>query len=207
MTSSSGDGLAVVEFEMTLPVGAAYRLRYTASGDGKLQVEATYSPIADSIPLMPKSGMRMVVPRGMDRVEWYGRGPHENYPDRKTGALVGRYSMPLDEFVVPYAVPQDNANRCDVRWFSLSGADGTAVKVTGLAPLCFRAWPYTETDIETCRHPHEIPDRDFITVNIDANIHGVGGNDGWGARTMDAYTIDGNLPYEFGFILSGLPGE
>ncbi|MDR2882750.1 MAG: DUF4981 domain-containing protein, partial [Alistipes sp.] len=190
--SRTEDGLAVVEFEMTLPVGAAYRLRYTASGNGKLRVEASYAPLVDSIPLMPKFGMRVLVPRGMDRVEWYGRGPHENYPDRKTGSLVGRYSMPLDEFVVPYAVPQDNANRCDVRWFSLSDADGTAFRVTGLEPLCFRAWPCTEEDMETYKHPHEIPARDFITVNIDANIHGVGGNDGWGARTMDAYTIDGN---------------
>jgi beta-galactosidase len=48
---------------------------------------------------------------------------------------------------------------------------------------------------------HELPERDFINLNIDLNIHGVGGDDGWGARTMDKYTIDGNKPYQYGFIL------
>jgi beta-galactosidase len=197
------NGLATVEFDMSLPVGASYRLKYTANGDGRLQVEAFYEPTTDTIPLMPKFGMRMLLPRTMERVEWYGRGPHENYPDRKTAALTGRYTMPLDDFITHYAVPQDNANRCDVRWFSLGddAGDGEAIRVTGLQPLCFRAWPYAEEDLERAKHPHEIPDRDFITVNIDADIHGVGGNDGWGARTMDAYTIDGNQPRSYGFIL------
>lgn len=75
------------------------------------------------------------------------------------------------------------------------------VKVTGLQPLCFRAWPYTEKDIEKAKHPHELPQRDFIQVNIDLSIHGVGGNDSWGARTLDKYTIDGNHPYTYGFIM------
>ncbi len=201
VVSSTENGLAVVEFAMSLPVGADYTLKYTAGRDGKLRVEASYTPTNDSIALMPKFGMRMLLPKEMNRVEWYGRGPFENYPDRKTAALVGRYSMPLDEFITPYAVPQDNANRCDVRWLALSGEDGTAIRVTGLDALCFRAWPYTEQDLETFRHPHEIPARDFVTLNIDENIHGVGGNDGWGARTMDRYTIDGNQPRKYGFIL------
>lgn len=198
--TGGGNTSAEVEFEMSLPVGATLRLKYTAGGDGHLRVAMSYTPESDSIPLMPKFGMRMRVPRSMERVAWYGRGPFENYPDRKTAALIGLYEMPLDEFITPYAVPQDNANRCDVRWFSLAN-DTSAIRVTGLRPLCFRAWPYAEQDLETAKHPHEIPDSDFITVNIDANIHGVGGNDGWGARTMDRYTIDANQPRQYEFIM------
>lgn len=73
--------------------------------------------------------------------------------------------------------------------------------LTGLQSLCFRVWPYTEKDLEKAKHPHEIIYGDFVQVNIDFNIHGVGGNDSWGARTLDSYTIDGNRSYSYGFIM------
>ena len=124
----------------------------------------------------------------------------ENYPDRKTGYFIGNYRMPLIDFIVDYAMPQDNSNRSDVRWFALS--DGSNVlKVTALQEMNFRVWPYSEEDLEAAKHPQDLPERDYVNVNFDYKIHGVGGNDGWGARTMDAYTIDGNQPYAYGFIL------
>lgn len=195
------NGLAVVEINMSLPVGANYQLIYTINGEGKIQVQAYYHPEeGKNIPLMPKFGMRMRVPDTMDRITWYGKGEFENYPDRKTAAFVGLYDMDVDNFITNYTIPQDNSNRCEVRWFSL-GNNEKVVRITGLQPLCFRAWPYSEDDLETAKHPFEIPKYNFINVNIDLNIHGVGGNDAWGARTMDQYTIDGNLPYEYGFVM------
>lgn len=194
------DGMAVVEFDMTLPVGADLKLSYAVDAEGRLQVTSSYIPLQEGIQLIPKLGFRMRLDAGYSDVEWYGRGPWENYPDRKTGYMVGHYRMPLDVFAVDYAVPQDNANRSDVRWFALSGG-GNVLKVTGLQEMNFRAWPYSEEDLEAAKHPKDLPDRDYVNVNIDYKIHGVGGNDGWGARTMDAYTIDGNQPYEYGFIL------
>ena len=56
----------------------------------------------------------------MNYIKWYGRGEFENYPDRKTAAFVGYYAADVDNFITDYAFPQDNANRCDVRWFSLN---------------------------------------------------------------------------------------
>lgn len=194
------DGMAVVEFDMTLPVGADLKLSYAVDAEGRLQVTSSYIPLQEGIQLIPKLGFRMRLDAGYSDVEWYGRGPWENYPDRKTGYMVGHYRMPLDVFAVDYAVPQDNANRSDVRWFALSGG-GNVLKVTGLQEMNFRAWPYSEEDLEAAKHPKDLPDRDYVNVNIDYKIHGVGGNDGWGARTMDAYTIDGNQPYEYGFVL------
>ncbi len=209
--ASTKDGMVVVDIDLSLPtIGAAYQLRYTVSGTGRIQVEASYQPEAANIPLMPKFGMRLRLPSNMDEVEWYGRGPFENYPDRKTAAFLGLYRLPLHDFITHYIVPQDNANRCDVRWFSLGSDSGQRVKITGLQPLCFRAWPYGEDDLERAEHTHELPHRDFINVNIDLNIHGVGGDDGWGARTIDKYTIDGNKPYRYGFVMCGkvpLPGS
>lgn len=70
-----------------------------------------------------------------------------------------------------------------------------------MQPLCFRVWPYDENDLETSRHAYELPERDYLNVNIDLNIHGVGGNDSWGARTLNKYTIDGNQSYSYGYIM------
>ncbi|MDP4270045.1 MAG: glycoside hydrolase family 2 TIM barrel-domain containing protein [Bacteroidota bacterium] len=196
------DNQVVVKFNMNLPtIGADYVLNYKVNGNGQLQVEASYTPLCDTIPFIPKFGMRMRVPRNLDNINWYGRGIYENYPDRKTASFIGLYSSKLENFITPYAAPQDNGNRCDVRWFTLSSQNNAAVKVTGLQPLCFRAWPYTEEDLEPARHDYELPKRDFINMNIDLNIHGVGGDDTWGAKTMDKYTIPGNKPYKYGFVM------
>ncbi len=197
-------GLAVISFDMKLPdIGAAYQLTYSVNASGKLQVEATYSPESDKIPLMPKFGMRMRLPSDLSLIQWYGRGPGENYPDRKTGSLIGTYQSTLEHFVTNYIAPQDNANRGDVRWFSFSakGEGAMGIKLTGLQPLCFRAWPYSEDDLPNAKHPYELPERDFINLNIDLTIHGVGGIDSWGAETLAKYTLPGNKPYHYGFIL------
>jgi len=194
--------LATVKFDMNLPaIGANYALNYQVNGAGKLQVEAIYTPLCDTIPLIPKFGMRVRIPNNYSTIDWYGRGPYENYPDRKTASLIGLYHVELENFVVPYPVSQDNANRSDVRWFSLSAQNNEAFKITGLQPLNFHAWPYTEEDLENTGHNYQLPKRDFINLNIDLNIHGVGGDDTWGAKTMEKYTNPGNKPYHFGFIM------
>ncbi len=199
---SKQDTSVSVTFEMSLPsIGANYTLNYQLNGKGQLQVEAAYQPLCDTIPLMPKFGMRLRIPENYNTVDWYGRGPYENYPDRKSGSLIGLYNCRFENFITPYPAPQDNANRTDVHWFAMSTQSNGIVKVTGLQPLCFRAWPYTEDDLEPARHHYELPKRDFINLNIDLNIHGVGGDDSWGAKTMEKYTNPGNKPYHYGFIM------
>jgi beta-galactosidase len=196
------NGIVSLNFKMKLPaIGAAYSLKYSINSRGLIQVEAVYKPGNDTIPKIPKFGMRMRIQDKFNFLTWYGRGPFENYPDRKTAALIGLYESKLVNFITNYAVPQDNANRCDVRWFSMGDQKGNFIKVSGLQPLCFRAWPYSEEDLEKAGHPFELANRDFINLNIDLNIHGVGGDDSWGAPTMEKYTNDGNKPYSFGFIL------
>jgi beta-galactosidase len=195
-------GIVTINFNMKLPeIGANYTLKYQVNGLGQIQVEANYKPYKDSIPLIPKFGMRMRIQDKFNVLKWYGRGPFENYPDRKSAALIGLYESKLENFITNYPVPQDNGNRCDVRWFSIADQNYNAIKITGLQPLCFRAWPYTEDDLENAKHPFDLKPRDFINLNIDLNIHGVGGDDTWGAPTMKKYTNDGNKPYSYGFIL------
>lgn len=199
---TGNNGIVTILFKMNLPtIGAKYELRYILNGEGKIQVEASYQPQNDTIPLIPKFGMRMQIPDEFTTVNWYGRGPWENYPDRKTASLIGNYESRLENFITNYPAPQDNANRCDVHWFSFSEQNGCRIKISGLQPLCFHAWPYTEDDLEKAKHPFDLPKHDFINLNIDLNIHGVGGNDTWGAKTMEKYTIPGNKSYNYGFVM------
>jgi len=199
---SKQDNSVSIKFEMNLPtIGASYTLNYQLNSMGKLQVEASYTAMYDTIPLIPKFGMRVRIPESFSTIDWYGRGPYENYPDRKTASLIGLYHSALENFTVSYPAPQDNADRCDVRWFSLSTQNNQTIKVTGLQPLNFRAWPYTEDDLENTTHDYQLPKRDFINLNIDLNIHGVGGDDTWGSKTMEKYTNPGNKSYQFGFVL------
>ena len=95
----------------------AFRCRtvYTFHGNGEILVEHVVQPRPD-LPKLPRLGFRAAMPAGFDRVEWYGRGPHENYVDRKESAAVGRWQGTVSEQHVPYVRPQENGNKCDVRW-------------------------------------------------------------------------------------------
>ena len=198
-TEACDDGLKIIS-ETTLPVGADLTITYTIIQDGRMKVDIDYRPTATDIPLLPKFGMRMRLPADFKAIEYYGRGPWENYPDRKRSAFVGRYEMPLSEFETEYVHPQDNGCRTDVRWFKMGNGQKT-LRIDGLQPLCIRAWDYGEEDLEPAKHPHEIQRDRFVNLNIDLNVYGVGGVDTWGQRTLPQYTIDGNKPYHYAFLL------
>ena len=183
--------------EMSLPVGADLKLTYDLKEDGRIMVNMDYQPTATNIATMPKFGMRMRLPADYTQIKYYGRGPWENYPDRKRSAFLGIYEMPLSDYQTEYIHPQDNGNRCDVRWFEIGN-----LRIDGWQPLCIRAWDYGEEDLEGARHPQDIPRGRFVNLNIDLDIHGVGGTDTWGKRTLPQYTIDGNQPHHYSFILS-----
>jgi len=101
---------------------------------------------------------------------------HENYEDRKTSAAVGLYSARVDELIHDYVYPQENGNRTDVRWVSVTDSEGKGFKITDVEGnfLNFSAWPYTLKDLEKAEHIHELPRREEITFNIDYRQRGVG---------------------------------
>ena len=201
-TEAASDGLKIIS-ETTLPIGADLTITYTITDEGKVMVDMDYSPTATNLPLLPKFGMRMRLPNDYANIAYHGRGPWENYPDRKRSAFIGRYEMPLSQFETEYIHPQDNGCRTDVRWFNI-GNGKKSIRIDGCQPLCIRAWDYGEEDLEAAQHPHEIQRGRFVNLNIDLNIHGVGGIDTWGQRTLPQYTIDGNKPYHYTFIMSVL---
>ena len=189
-----------IVYDISLPIGADLTLTYAFTAEGCIMVNMDYIPTATDIPLMPKFGMRMRLPADYTDINYYGRGPWENYPDRKGSAFLGRYQMPLSDYMTEYVHPQDNGNRCDVRWFEIAGSS-RKLRIEGCQPLCIRAWDYGEEDLGV-GHPYELQRGKFVNLNIDLSVHGVGGTDTWGKRTLPQYTIDGNQAHHYGFILS-----
>ena len=202
------DSTLNVIYDLSLPVGADLRLAYAFNSDGRIKVDMDYRPTAADIPLMPKFGMRMRLPADYTDIHYYGRGPWENYPDRKRSAFLGEYRMSLADYMTEYIHPQDNANRSDIRWFSLSPSrqqqGRQTLNIEGCQPLCIRAWDYGEEALGV-GHPHELRRGDFVNLNIDLSVHGVGGTDTWGKRTLPQYTIDGNQPHHYSFFLTATP--
>ncbi len=114
--------------------------------------------------------------------------------------------MPLEEYQHDYIKPQDNGNRSDVYYLTLSPVDkstGNKIRIEADGePLCIRAWDYGEDELMKAAHPYELKRGDFVNVNIDYNLHGVGGADTWGKPTLDQYTISGTKPLSYSFVLS-----
>ena len=187
--------------EMSLLDAADLTLTYDLKADGRIMVTMDYKPRAGvELPVLPKFGMRMRLPKDFTKIRYYGRGPWENYPDRKRSAFLGIYETSLKDYETEYIHPQDNGNRCDIRWFEISSTQ-QKLRIDGNNPLCIRAWDYGEEDLEDVRHPSDITRGRFVNLNIDFNIHGVGGADTWGKRTLPQYTLPADQSYHYSFIM------
>ena len=181
-------------------VSGSHRIIYTITGDGEISIEMAFKPRCD----MKRVGMQVKIPLQYGIMTWFGRGPHETMPDRKNGAPVGLYSGKVPELVHNYVRPQENGNRSDVRWVSFNDAGGEGIRIQhgegGL--LGVSAWPCSMEDLENAAHPHEIPERDYITVNIDHAQEGAGG-DLQGLPTVhEDYKLKKNREYRYGFTIS-----
>jgi len=190
-----------------LPINDAdYGITYDIYSPGALLVTAEYRPDpAKNAPLLPRFGLTFALPRQYSNVRWYGRGPHESYCDRKTGAEIGTYEKTVDEMVFPYIRSQDTGNHTDTRWLQIADSQGRGLRISMLdEPLSFSAWPYTIADLERATHDYELPRREFNTVFIDSKLHGVGGDNSWGALTHPQYTLPGNQPYTLKLMIRPL---
>ncbi|MFB3903896.1 MAG: glycoside hydrolase family 2 TIM barrel-domain containing protein [Acidobacteriota bacterium] len=195
-----GQSLVEVVVRMSLPKGQAdYTMTYTISGDSRLQMQVHFVPKAGLTGFLPRLGTRMAIPQKMNRVRWYGRGPHETYWDRKTGARFGVYSATIEDLVYPYPRAQQNGNRTDVRWVSFTDADGRGFRVTGPVQFEFTARPYSMQDLAAATHDYQLPRRDFNEILLDHKQMGVGGDNSWGAQVHDEYSLRVQ-PYSYTLI-------
>ena len=140
---------------------------------------------------MPRLGVTFTVPKTFDEIAWFGRGPHENYNDRKDGALFGNYVDRVSEWTSPYVRPQENATRSEVRYVRLGSAEGLEFTAPADAAMSISAWPYSQDDLIETTHDCQLPQRDVLTINIDHQMMGVGGDNSWGQPVHEEYRIPG----------------
>lgn len=207
-----GPGRVTVVVEYGLAGGSAAQvLTYAVSGDGGVTITGELTPKAEAkLPELPRVGLMMALPKEFDRVQWFGRGPWENYWDRKTAAFAGLYETTTDE-PFPYVSPQEYGNRTDTRWVAVRNDEGYGLLAVGDPVLEFSAHPYRPEDLTLesrgAKHPPEIQERGFTCLTLDHAQMGVGGDDSWGAKVHPEYTLPAKA-YSYTFRLRPLkPGD
>jgi beta-galactosidase len=168
--------------------------RFIILGSGDMIIQNRFIPGSPELPELPRLGMQMILPVEFDNMEWYGRGPHESYWDRKTSAAVGLYQGKVEDQYHPYIRPQESGNKTDVRWVALTDDQGIGLLAVGMPLLSVSANHYLMDDFENGpekeqRHATDLKKRGLVTLNLDYKQMGVGGDDSWGARPHDKYTL------------------
>ena len=173
---------AVVEVNGAKSAGFLHEADYVFAADGAIEIRNTATPFGKMPSALPRLGLSMMLAPDLEQMEWYGRGPHENYVDRCASAFVGRWSSTVAEQYVPYCRPQDNGYKCDVRWAAFRDNEGVGMCVKGDVPLFVQALHYSWEDLEFARHRdkqeriwNEKPPRAETCLNIDIRQLGLGG--------------------------------
>jgi len=206
---------------------ANWRAAYTFHPSGAIDIDNALER-ADGLPVMPRVGMNAELIRQLSNVEWFGRGPFENYADRNSAANIGRYSNTVADHYVPYMRPQENGYKTDVRWLSLAGEGNVALLVSTNTRFGFGVHhnrlqdfvppvkiAITSEDGPGARnneervniHVNDIVPRDLVSLDIDYGQMGVGGDDSWGKRTLQKYSLN-EKRYQYRFTLQPYtPGD
>ncbi|MEV7734038.1 glycoside hydrolase family 2 TIM barrel-domain containing protein [Streptomyces sp. NPDC088921] len=201
------DRAVEIKVSGTLPTTteSTYTTTYTVFGNGEIKVDNTLHPGASSLPYIPEVGTILFLPRGLDRLHYYGRGPEENHWDRNDGTDVGLYSGTVAEQWTPYIRPQENGNKTDVRWAALTGRDGVGLLVSGEPLLEVNASHFTPEDLSIgVRHDYQLTPRDAVVLRVNHRQMGVGGDNSWGAHTHDEYKLFANRDYAYTYRLRPL---
>ena len=195
------NGLAHIEVKssyLSINLNSVYKVY----GNGIINIDNKYSIADTSLPEIPRIGIKMSLLGDFDELAWFGRGPHESYSDRKTSAAVGLYHGSVWEQTFQYVRPQETGNKTDVRWMALSnGKIGLMAKGAPTFDSSVHQYPYEDLDYVPKGQKHgklDIQQKDQVDWLIDLKQMGVGGDNSWGARPHDKYTLPpGNYDYSF----------
>jgi beta-galactosidase len=147
---------------------------YTISADGEISLQHTINPKGNMPMSLPRIGTKWVFDEQMQNVEWFGRGPQENYPDRKTGYRIGLYRSTVDAMFVPYLLPQDCGLRTDNRYVQLTNAEGIGIEFSAAKPFNFNCYNYSTENLSKAKYNYQLIKSDGITFNFDYQTTGVG---------------------------------
>jgi beta-galactosidase len=181
-----------------LTVDAIYITDYLITKDGSVKIKASMKAGNKSLPELPRFGMKLILKKDFDQVSWFGRGPFDNYWDRKYSADIDQYKMPVDSMFHPYARAQESGYRTDVRWISLRNENNIGLMAVGEPTISTGVLHFDMRKLDFDRYAKEnnhggsMKNEDLIWWNIDYKQMGVGGDNSWGAKTHVEYT----LPYQ-----------
>ncbi len=186
-----------------LEVKSKLTTSYIIDPSGEIAVEYHFEPGIKGLPELPRFGMQMVLPVTTEFIEYYGRGPQENYCDRNTAAFIGSYKSNVTEQYFPYVRPQENGYKTEVRSLKMSNHLGFGLEFIGDPTLGFSALHFSIDDLdqltrENYKHLNDLKPREEVYLNIDYKQMGVGGDNSWGARPHDPYQLFPK-PYTFKF--------
>lgn len=204
------DGSIMFKVEYRLPnEEAQVYMDYELDTEGALKIDYHFKPNKQDLPNLPRLGMYLTLPKTFDKVSWYGKGPVENYWDRKTGVKTGVYSGDIVSQFHRYPRPQETGNKTDVRWMEVSSKE-LSVKVQGDTLLNASTWPFAMTELDfnteedgaesasglvpvTKKHGAEIKIGNTVQWNIDLLQMGVGGENSWGRPVRENYMMKPKL--------------
>lgn len=168
--------------------GIAINTMYTLKCDGRIQVKMTFY-MDSSLPDLPRVGMEMVLPRELEQMEYYGRGPIENYQDRKCGMLIGVFQNRVENEHFPFIPPSENGGHEDTRWIILSSENGKRIKISSNSLFHFDIHNNSISDYKMAHHDHEMTRRQVSYLHIDAAHSGIGGDMGWSSYQAEEHKV------------------
>ncbi|WP_367300187.1 beta-galactosidase subunit alpha [Hafnia alvei] len=174
-----------------------YRWRVTPAGHVTLDLSGT--PYGNYQAIIPKIGLDFGISKRFKQVEYYGRGPGENYGDSCQSNLIGHYRQPVESLFENYPFPQDNGNRQEVRWLSVEDERGNGIFIQPRKPINFSLWPYSAEMLQQAQHINELEACDYLTLNLDDQILGLGSNS-WGSEVLDSFRVYFK-PFQYGFTM------
>ena len=191
----TAEGLPInVSYELT-GIAVPYTVDYLIQNDGTVRVTSSIDMTGRDLPELPRFGMRMQLPANYDHLQFYGRGPWENYSDRNKASFVGVYTDKVEnQYTWSYIRPQESGYKTDVRWLMLTNAEGNGIRIEGTQPICFSATNMLSEDLDPGltkkqQHPTDIKPRNAVYLQVDLKQRGVGGDNSWGALPHQPYRL------------------
>nr|MBP8112480.1 beta-galactosidase subunit alpha [Aeromonas sp.] len=179
--------------------GMRCRYVYTLSPNGQLHVALSGQPYGGYDDIIPKIGFELGIRQDLDRVHYYGMGPGENYQDSRQSNWIDSFNSTVGEMWEHYPFPQDNGNRQQVRWATLTNRHGAGLYVRPDAPINLSVWPYSWEHIHAAQHINELEPSGYLTLNLDHKVLGLGSNS-WGSEVLDSWRVRFE-PFSFGLTL------
>ena len=201
------NGLVVVTAKYDMPtVSAKLTLTYRINKEGAIEVTQSMTTDKNAkVSNMFRFGMRAALNKNLSNIQYYGRGPIENYSDRNNSTNIGKYAQTVDEQFYSYIRPQETGTKTDIRWWNQTNKGGNGIQLVGKTPFSASALHYTMESLDDGlekdqRHSELVPQTDCVNFCIDKVQMGLGCVNSWGALPLDKYMVP-YQDYEFTFVI------